>query len=300
MEGAAGNGSAKLGWRSPLTILVLLGLVGVVAIAATGRAPARGESSPNGHPPTLIVDYLSTVAVLFVPGRNRPDRLGGLHATHESREDPETDKRVPWVRVGIALAILLAAFVYARTHYGAQSGPKTPTTPAATSSKQQGKTHGKKQEPANYKPHFQWLLFIVLGSLAVAFVGAATGIPLPAETVGRDRFQPRPMAVVLSEVLSETLDDLRREPDPRKAVIGAYARMERTLAARGVPRERFEAPVEYLARVLDLVQVSSHSIRRLTSLFERARFSPHEIDARMKDDAIDALAGLRTELEVAT
>ena len=76
--------------------------------------------------------------------------------------------------------------------------------------------------------------------------------------------------------------------------------MERTLAARGVPRERFEAPVEYLARVLDLVQVSSHSIRRLTSLFERARFSPHEIDARMKDDAIDALAGLRTELEVAT
>jgi len=298
MEGAAGNGSAKLGWRSPLTILVLLGLVGVVAIAATGRAPARGESSPNGHPPTLIVDYLSTVAVLFVPAGIVLIVWAAFMRRMNRARTPETDKRVPWVRVGIALAILLAAFVYARTHYGAQSGPKTPTTPAATSSKQQGKTHGKKQEPADYKPHFQWLLFIVLGSLAVAFVGAAGilylrrrwGEPLP----------PRPMAVVLSEVLSETLDDLRREPDPRKAVIGAYARMERTLAARGVPRERFEAPVEYLARVLDLVQVSSHSIRRLTSLFERARFSPHKIDARMKDDAIDALAGLRTELEVAT
>src|SRR5262249_49513833 len=110
---------------------------------------------------------------------------------------------------------------------------------------------------------------------------------------------PRPMAVVLAEVLSETLDDLRGEPDPRKAVIGAYARMERTLAARGVPRERFEAPVEHLARVLDLVQVSAHPVGRPARLFERAGFSPHEIDVRMKDDAIDALAGLRAELEVA-
>jgi amino acid transporter len=298
MEGAAGEGSAKLGWRSPVTILVLLGLVGVVAIAATGRAPARGESSPNGHPPTLIIDYLSTIAVLFVPAGVVLIVWAAFMRRMNRARGAETDKSVPWVRVGIAMAILLAAFVYARTHYGAQTGPKTPTTPAATSSKHQGKANGKKQEPADYKPHFQWLLIVVLGSLVVAFVGAA-GILFLRRRWG-EPLPPRPMAVVLAEVLSETLDDLRGEPDPRKAVIGAYARMERTLAARGVPRERFEAPVEYLARVLDLVQVSSHSIRRLTSLFERARFSPHEIDVRMKDDAIDALAGLRTELEVAT
>jgi hypothetical protein len=103
---------------------------------------------------------------------------------------------------------------------------------------------------------------------------------------------------VLSEVLAETLDDLRNEPDPRKAVIRAYARMERTLAARGLPREPFEAPLEYLARILGAVQASAHSVRRLTGLFERARFSPHEIDARMKNEAIDALSGLRAELAV--
>jgi hypothetical protein len=39
-------------------------------------------------------------------------------------------------------------------------------------------------------------------------------------------------------------------------------------------------------------------VRRLTGLFERARFSPHEIDARMKNEAIDALSGLRAELAV--
>src|SRR5262245_60400612 len=299
MEGAAENGSVKLGWRSPLTILVLLGLVGVVAIAATGRAPARGESSPNGHPPTLLVDYLSTLAVLFVPAGIVLIVWAAFMRRMNRARGTETDKQVPWVRVGITLFILLAVFVYARTHFGPQSGPKTPTTAAAPSSKHQN-SHGKRQksEPANYQPHFQWLLFVILGSLVVAFLGAA-GVLYLRRRFG-EPLPPRPMAAVLSEVLSETLDDLRREPDPRKAVIGAYARMERTLAARGVPRERFEAPVEYLARVLDLVQVSAHSIRRLTSLFERARFSPHEIDARMKDDAIDALAGLRAELEVAT
>ena len=55
-------------------------------------------------------------------------------------------------------------------------------------------------------------------------------------------------------MLTETLDDLRSEPDPRKAVIGAYAKMERTLAARGLPRHESEAPEEYLARILDVVE----------------------------------------------
>jgi hypothetical protein len=73
--------------------------------------------------------------------------------------------------------------------------------------------------------------------------------------------------------------------------------MERALATRGLPRRESEAPVEYLQRILDAVRASQHSVRRLTRLFERARFSPHEIDERMKDDAIDALTGLRAELE---
>jgi len=38
-------------------------------------------------------------------------------------------------------------------------------------------------------------------------------------------------------------------------------------------------------------------VRRLAQLYGRAKFSVHEIDGRMKDDAIEALAGLRAELE---
>jgi hypothetical protein len=52
-----------------------------------------------------------------------------------------------------------------------------------------------------------------------------------------------------------------------------------------------------VGRVLDRLQVSVYSVRKMTQLFARAKFSPHQIDAGMKDDAIDALAGLKAELE---
>jgi hypothetical protein len=116
----------------------------------------------------------------------------------------------------------------------------------------------------------------------------------------REEDDPDAMRVTVAEVLEETLDDLIREPDPRKAVIVAYGRMERTLAARGFPRDEHEAPGEYLERILDVVGASGHSVRRITKLFERARFSEHDIDQAMKDDAIESLTGLRAELLVAT
>lgn len=72
---------------------------------------------------------------------------------------------------------------------------------------------------------------------------------------------------------------------------------EQTFAAHGVPREKADTPLEYLARVLESISVSASSARGLTELYERAKFSPHAIDQTMKDDAIYALTGLRGELE---
>ena len=113
-------------------------------------------------------------------------------------------------------------------------------------------------------------------------------------------FRSDAMRVTVAQVLSETLEDLEREPDPRKAVIGAYARMEKLFAAHQVPREEAETPQQYVERVLARLQVSSFAVRRLTDLYERARFSPHTVNAGMKDDAIAALEGLRAELNADT
>ena len=54
------------------------------------------------------------------------------------------------------------------------------------------------------------------------------------------------LAAAVAQAVDESLDDLRAEPDPRRAVIATYARLERVLAAHGLPRKPAEAPLEYL------------------------------------------------------
>ena len=82
-------------------------------------------------------------------------------------------------------------------------------------------------------------------SRVVAWIIAYPGPPAPARGRCPDSLLP-----ALADVLDETLDDLRAEADPRRAVIAAYARMERALAAYGLPRSPAEAPDEYLQRIL--------------------------------------------------
>ena len=103
----------------------------------------------------------------------------------------------------------------------------------------------------------------------------------------------------LSLAFDESLDDLRSERDARRAVIAAYARAERVLAAHNLPRRPSETPMEYLGRVLANLRVQPDVALELTGLFERAKFSPHEIDEAMRADAIAALVAIRDELRAA-
>jgi Domain of unknown function (DUF4129) len=103
-------------------------------------------------------------------------------------------------------------------------------------------------------------------------------------------------ARVLSYAVDAGLHDARAERDPRRAVIAAYATMERILAARGLPRRETEAPLEYMSRLFAELGVGSQSIHTLTDLFEVARFSHHRVGPAMKERAIAALEALRQEL----
>ncbi len=106
-------------------------------------------------------------------------------------------------------------------------------------------------------------------------------------------------ADALAEAVDESLDDLRAEPDPRRAVIAAYARLERVLASHGLPRNPAEAPFEYLRRMLAHLSVSPAAARKLTDLFERAKFSQHAVEPEMKEQAIRALETVRDDLHAA-
>ena len=104
----------------------------------------------------------------------------------------------------------------------------------------------------------------------------------------------------LSVALDESLDDLRNDPGLRRAIVAAYARMEAALAHAGLPRRPAEAPFEYLDRALTALDTNAESVRRLTALFEWAKFSHHEPDPAMRDEAVDALVAVRDELRAPT
>lgn len=102
----------------------------------------------------------------------------------------------------------------------------------------------------------------------------------------------------LAGLLDVAIDDLRNDPDPRRAVIRAWGGLGTAFASIGLPREDAEAPFPYLERVLSTLETSGPAAQRLTSTFERAMFSSHSIDRSMQDEAVDALVAVRDELRV--
>ena len=137
---------------------------------------------------------------------------------------------------------------------------------------------------------------LIVGGLVVA---AALGGYVSYRARRRHLGDDGGLAVVLADVLDETLDDLRAETDPARAVIAAYARLERILAAHGLPRRPAEAPQEYVGRILRELEVGTRAVERLTALYVRAKFSQHEVGTAMKADAIEALEQIREDLRLA-
>jgi len=102
----------------------------------------------------------------------------------------------------------------------------------------------------------------------------------------------------LAGMLDLTIDELRDDPDPRRAVIRAWNQLSVSLASVGLERDEAEAPFPYLERVLADLDTSGEAATRLTRAFERALFSADSVDREMQLDAIDALAAVRDELRI--
>ena len=145
-----------------------------------------------------------------------------------------------------------------------------------------------------YEGEVSWLPVILTVGLVVL---AAVAWWYAGRARRRARGELRPLlAAAVAQAVDDSLDDLRAEPDPRKAVIAAYARLERVLAAHGLPRDPAEAPLEYLGRMLAQLAVSDRAARALTDLFEEAKFSQHAVGPEMKEEAIEALETVRDDL----
>ena len=270
----------------------MLVALAVVALAAAGSRPTEGEAGVR-RPSDTVLDLLFSLYVVAIV-------LGGVLVVAmlvlrrvAVLSGQEVVKRNP-VRSLLVVGLLLVGLLFALRWLEVRE-------PVLTLPEFMPEQTGVEREPLprepaeQYRAEFAWKPLLALAALlllgALAWWRAAK-----ARAQARVREPKQTLAERLADVLEETLDSLRAEPDPRRAVIGAYARLERVLAASGLARRPAEAPLEYLGRMLTGLEVGPAPVRRLTALFERAKFSQHAVDEAMKQEAILALESVQGDL----
>jgi hypothetical protein len=282
------------GRRLAVSGAALTALLALVGVGSRAHRPVGGSGAPPSDAPGLVGNYFLVAIGILLPF----GALLVLWAFANRRWELGSDDRSSWTRAAVALVIMtglvilafsLAGPVHVRPLHAPvtlQSGHHAPAPSGRTTS-----------VPPAGDSGFDWLTFYVFGAVLLGLVVLVVGAVVTRRRWSEELSTEAKLAATLDEILRDTLEDLHDDSDPRRAVIRAYARMEKTFAAYGVPRHAAEAPFEYVARVLDRLEVSAYLVERLTNLFAWAKFSNHEIDVGMKDEAVDALAGLRAELE---
>jgi len=271
--------------------LLILGFLVLVALAASGGRPTlHGHLAARPVPNTLQDSWVTLLTITYAVV------IVGVLLTLFRRRRGWQDPGSNWLRNYCIILVFMALFtgigylVITHGHFRERLQKQQA---------QQGQTHIRRLAPLKALParhaHFQWPLVFGLGALVLlggVWVVVRRGRGLepesPEESVEEE----------LARAIGSTIDDLRSERDARRAVIAAYANMERILASHGLARDRAEVPYEYLARVLRVLKVNESSVRSLTDLFEYAKFSPHEIDQAMKDQAIESLVAVKEGLEL--
>ncbi len=280
--------------RSALVLLALLVLLGVVALASSGHVALGTDTTRRpGH--ELADTFLSLLVVFVLLGGVGIFYVYYLQRTNAYEQDTRV-RRVARNRKAltflVTLVLLLVALEVRAAIHHTRDHRSTNGASVLTPGSGGSTDHG-------YTPRFAPVpVAIVLGAGGIAALAAYLSHRARRRALRPLAFE-HSLELTLAEVLRETLDDLRAQPDPRVAVIAAYARLERTLAAFGMPRRESDAPLEYLERLLVELDVGADHASRLTQLFEHAKFSTRPVGPEMKSEAIELLEAIRADLQAA-
>jgi hypothetical protein len=259
-----------------------VGLLGLVALASQrpllrARTHAETSARSNWGPALLLLLALAGLAVLVY----------GMRPSGRARR-PKM-QAAAWRLIGILTIVVVVSLLLHQHHNGRAVTPASPAPSSGLGPPASVSPAGSARRTQPSGPTW-W---------EIAGLAAAAGLALLATQItrrqqaGPDRDDPAGHLVAL---LDDSLEDLRRDPDARRAVIATYARMERGLAARGLNRHPADTPLEYLSHILAAHRVSEPAAARLTDLFEQAKFSDHVIDEDIRREAVAALEAVRAEL----
>ena len=293
--------SSAVGWMSLAAVSFVIGLAALVRLDGPTSdaldAATRVIRLPEPLSIAIMTVFSLTALVLFAHAIRR--------ALRRPKEEDELLEHLPagpplspWVRaiMRILPLLYLATAVYLLWH------GLIPIENILTLGHGSVDAIGSalsKPAPLSAPPFLNWTfglvaLGIALGALVVVLVVVFGG--RPAWWSG-DHAPDDERVAPLAEIVEESLDDLRADPDARRAIIGCYRKFEHVAADSRLARRPWWTPMEFMGEALRGLPAPPAAVRTLTGLFELARFSHHALGPRERDVAIEALLSIRTALE---
>lgn len=294
---------------------VLVGVAALLMLVGIGAAARPGGAPVSSHLTSLagFGDAIGATALVVAIG------VFGLlayalrpHRHHKSPDDYELEvikyesnqtrweAFLDWTRFAIlAGAVLYGLFFVIQRITATPTGGGATRSPVGTSvTPTTVATGGPGSASSAPVSVGTWEVVAIVAGAAVLLVGLAWLFGQLRRPHLPFASHPGRLDPPLARVVDEALSDLLNDPDSRRAVIRAYAAMERLFARRGQPRRVEETPFEYVERSLEQAGAPRGAAIDLTELFERARFSDHVIDTSFRAGAIRALESVRAGTKV--
>jgi Domain of unknown function (DUF4129) len=281
MPGKGARGGADMRRAAAALLLVAAAAVG---LRAGGAFSAAGNQQILGLTMRTVYWIIAGAEVILA--------LAGIALlilrmvwAGKSGQPPQRRRRSIWWLLLLPLLVFGLARLLHRVHQRAAA----PTAAVgATGAKTGGAGH---LHVGNPWPLFVLFAVVALGVAALAIYRRRRAVPPP---LPEPEGEPDPEPLVAA--LAAGARVLHGDPDPRTAIIGCYAAMERSLADAGSPPRMADTPAEVLSRATASGLVRSAPATTLTGLFRRARYSSHPMTEADRTAATEALAQVQADL----
>lgn len=213
--------------RASALALLIVGLLALVTLASSGGRPTRhGHLAARPVPAGLQDSWITLLIIAY------GFAIVGVLVMMFRRRHRWQERDSHWLRNYCAVLVFMTLITgigsWAITHgHFRERGQKLFAQQAQQHPGGLNSSAGRGRQVPARPAHFQWPLALAVGGFLL-LGGAWIFIRRRGSGVGAR--EPEGVEEELAQAIGNTIDDLRGERDARRAVIAAYANMERILA----------------------------------------------------------------------